>query len=297
MTEELPSRSDLHDFLFFLGERVVDQLDVLVGQLLHLVGALAVLVLGNLVVLLELLERLHAVAADVTHGDAPLLGVFVGDLAEFGTTLLVLAGVGGLFTYLLTVGAGAAGSVVRERQRQTIESLLTIPVPRSMLLWAKWRVNIARGWWWGVPAVIILPLGMLASDSPLTALPTVLYVVILRKTGNVDWHVVGSSYLGLFLVGAQYLAIGILASALTKSQFVALLVTVLIQFGLFVLGIGEYIFDPGLLHDLCAYVSLSGHMEDFSKGIVDSRRLLYDASSAIFCLFLTVRSVDSWRRA
>ena len=73
--------------------------------------------------------------------------------------------------------------------------------------------------------------------------------------------------------------------------------TVLIQFGLFVLGIGEYIFDPGLLHDLCAYVSLSGHMEDFSKGIVDSRRLLYDASSAIFCLFLTVRSVDSWRRA
>jgi ABC-2 type transport system permease protein len=71
---------------------------------------------------------------------------------------------------------------------------------------------------------------------------------------------------------------------------------VLIQFGLFVLGIGEYIFDPGLLHDVCAYVSLAGHMEDFSKGIVDTRRLLYDLSLAGFCLFLTVRVVDSWRR-
>jgi hypothetical protein len=38
-------------------------------------------------------------------------------------------------------------------------------------------------------------------------------------------------------------------------------------------------------------------MEEFSKGIVDSRRLLYDASLAIFCLFLTTRVVDSWRRA
>ena len=42
--------------------------------------------------------------------------------------------------------------------------------------------------------------------------PTLLYVVILRKTGNVDWLVMLSSYLGLFLVGAQYLAIGILAA-------------------------------------------------------------------------------------
>jgi ABC-2 type transport system permease protein len=128
-------------------------------------------------------------------------------------------------------------------------------------------------------------------------LPTLLYVVILRKTGSVDWLVVLSSYLGILLVGAQYLAIGTLSSSLTKSQFVALLVTVLVQFGLFVLGIGEYIFDPGVFHDVCSYVSLAGHMEEFSKGIVDSRRLLYDASLTIFCLFLTTRVVDSWRRA
>jgi len=167
--------------------------------------------------------------------------------------------------------------LAEERRSGTIEALMTAPVGSAGVVLGKY-----------VAALI---------TYVLIWVPTLLYVVILRKTGHVDWWVMLSSYLGLFLVGAQYLAIGTLASALTKSQFVALLVTVLIQFGLFVLGIGEYIFDPGVFHDVCSYVSLAGHMEDFSKGIVDTRRLLYDASLSLVCLFLTVRVVDSWRRA
>jgi ABC-2 type transport system permease protein len=167
--------------------------------------------------------------------------------------------------------------LAEERRSGTIEALMTAPVGSAGVVLGKY-----------VAALI---------TYVLIWVPTLLYVVILRKTGNVDWLVMLSSYLGLFLIGAQYLAIGVLASSLTKSQFVALLVTVMIQFGLFVLGIGEYIFDPGVFHDVCSYVSLAGHMEDFSKGIVDTRRLLYDTSLAVFCLFLTVRVVDSWRRA
>jgi ABC-type transport system involved in multi-copper enzyme maturation permease subunit len=106
---------------------------------------------------------------------ALIVSGFSGTGASAGEKLLVLAGVGGLFTYLLTVGAGAAGSVVRERQRSTIESLLTIPVPRSEILWPKWKVNIRRGWWWGVPGLVVLPLGLLASEAPLTALPAALF--------------------------------------------------------------------------------------------------------------------------
>jgi len=167
--------------------------------------------------------------------------------------------------------------LAEERRSGTIEALMTAPVGAAGVVLGKYAAAL-------VTYVLIW-------------VPTVLYVVILRKTGNVDWLVMLSSYLGLFLVGAQYLAIGILSSSLSKSQFVALLITVLIQFGLFVLGIGEYIFDPGVFHDVCSYVSLAGHMEDFSKGIVDTRRLLYDGTLAVFCLFLTVRVVDSWRRA
>ena len=192
--------------------------------------------------------------------------------AYFGQNSIFL-----LMTLLLVCPALSMRLLAEERRSGTIEALMTAPVGSAGVVLGKY-----------VAALI---------TYVLIWLPTLLYVVILRKTGNVDWLVMLSSYLGLFLVGAQYLAIGVLASSLTKSQFVALLVTVLIQFGLFVLGIGEYIFDPGLFHDVCSYVSLAGHMEDFSKGIVDTRRLLYDTSLAIFCLFLTVRVVDSWRRA
>lgn len=192
--------------------------------------------------------------------------------AYFGQNSIFL-----LITLLLVCPALSMRLLAEERRSGTIEALMTAPVGSLGVVLGKYAASL-------VTYVTIW-------------IPTVLYVVILRKTGNIDWQVVGSSYLGLLLVGAQYLAIGILASALTKSQFVALLVTVLLQFGLFVLGIGEYIFDPGVLRDVCAYVSLAGHMEDFSKGIIDSRRLLYDASVACFCLFLTVRTVDGWRRA
>jgi ABC-2 type transport system permease protein len=76
---------------------------------------------------------------------------------------------------------------------------------------------------------------------------------------------------------------------------VALLLTILFVFGLFVMGVGEYVFQSGLFHDLCAHVSMASQMEDFSKGIVDSRRVVFDLSVVGLCLFLTIRVVDSWR--
>jgi hypothetical protein len=90
--------------------------------------------------------------------------------------LLLTGGGGGLFAYLLVVGTTAAGSVVRERQRQTLESLFTLPVARRAILWPKWQVSASRGWWWGVPAAASLPLAFLVSDTPLAAVPAVLFL-------------------------------------------------------------------------------------------------------------------------
>ena len=98
--------------------------------------------------------------------------------------------------------------------------------------------------------------------------PTVLYVVVLRKTGAVDWHTVGSSYLGLFGVGAAYLALGTLMSSMAKSQLVALLLAIFAEFGLFVLGVGEYVFEPGLLRDVCAHLSMGSQMEEMARGTI-----------------------------
>jgi ABC-2 type transport system permease protein len=176
---------------------------------------------------------------------------------------------------LLVCPALAMRLFAEERRQGTIETLLTAPVSALSVVLGKYSATLCT--------------------YALMWLPTLLYVVILRDTGAVDWGVVGASYLGVFLLGAAYLAVGTLMSAVTQSQLVALLLTTFTLFGLFILGIGERVFDPGLMLDISSHVSVLGQLEDFSKGVIDSRRLVFDASLIWFPLFLCVRVVDGWR--
>jgi ABC-2 type transport system permease protein len=162
-----------------------------------------------------------------------------------------------------------------ERRSGTIETLCTAPLSTTSLVLGKYGATLLT--------------------YALMWAPTLLYVVILRDTGTVDWQVVAASYLGVLLIGASYLAVGALASALSKSQLVAMLLCTLVLFGLFILGIGERVFDPGLLLDLCRHISILSQLEDFAHGIIDLRRVVYDLSLAGFALVLTARVVDSWR--
>jgi len=61
------------------------------------------------------------------------------------------------------------------------------------------------------------------------------------------------------------------------------------------LGIGEYIFEPGLLRDISSHISVLSQMDEMAKGVVDLRRLVFDGSLCLLPLFITVRVVDSWR--
>lgn len=162
-----------------------------------------------------------------------------------------------------------------ERRSGTIESLLTAPVTTSAIVLGKF-------------------LASLTTYAAMWA-PTLLYVVVLRDSGAIDWQVVGTSYLGVMLIGAGYLAIGTWMSAMTESQLVAIVLSALLILGLFVLGIGEFVFEPGILRDVCAHVSVWGQMSELSKGIVDLRRLVFDFSLIAVPLYITVRTVDSWR--
>jgi ABC-2 type transport system permease protein len=179
-------------------------------------------------------------------------------------------------TLLLLCPALSMRLFAEERRSGTIEALLTAPVTPVAVVLGKYLATLCT--------------------YTVIWMPTLLYAVLLRDTGNVDWGALAASYLGVFGIGASYLAIGILMSAMTKSQLMALMLSILVQFGLFVLGIGEYIFDPGPLRDLSAYVSVAGQMEEFSKGIVDVRRLVFDGSLTMLALCMTTRVVDSWRQ-
>jgi len=163
-----------------------------------------------------------------------------------------------------------------ERRTGTIETLMTAPVSTPAVVLGKYL------------AALTVYIVMWA--------PTVVYLVILRRTGVVDWHVAAASYLGVLLVGAGYLSIGTLMSAITRSQFLALLGTAFVLLVLFILGVGEFVTAAGTtLHDVCAHVSVWAQMNDFASGIVDTRRLVYDATLILLPLFVTVRTVDAWR--
>jgi len=180
-----------------------------------------------------------------------------------------------LMTLLLMCPALSMRSFAEEQRSGTIEPLLTAPVRASAIVLGKYLATF--------------------TTYLLMWSPTLVYPVILRETGVVDPWVVASSYLGLSLLGAAYLAIGTLMSALTQSQLAALMLSVLLQFGIFVLGVGEFIFEPGPLHAICSHVSMLSHMEEFSKGIVDLRRVVFDLSLVVLALFVTTEVVDSWR--
>jgi ABC-2 type transport system permease protein len=163
-----------------------------------------------------------------------------------------------------------------ERRSGTIEALLTAPVGTSGVVLAKYA------------AALVTYAAMWA--------PTLLYVVIIAKTGDVDWRVVGASYLGVLSIGAGLLALGTMTSALAQSQIMAAVLSAMAILFLFMVGIGgEFVADAGAVHDACSYVSVWTQMSDFSLGIVDLRRLVFDATLVIVPLFITTRAVDSWR--
>ena len=190
--------------------------------------------------------------------------------AFFGNTVLLY------LILFLFVPALTMRLFAEERRSGTIETLMTAPV-------SSWAVVLAK-----YLAVLTMYVVMWA--------PTSLYLVILQRTGEIDARVAASAYLGVLLVGAGYLAIGLLMSAITKSQFLALILTGLVILGLFILGVGEFITREGtLMHDVCSYVSVWAHMNDFALGIVDSRRVVFYGSMTLLPLFVTTRAVDAWR--
>jgi len=134
-------------------------------------------------------------------------------------------------------------------------------------------------------------------------LPTLLYLPVLV---NFDWTAwqpridalpVLTTYLGLFFAGGMLMAIGLLVSSLVKSQIVAALVALLISLGLIVPAFIRTGYEPSSLRALLIkYASVPEHFRnDFCRGIVDTRHLALYITATVFCLFLTVRSLEARR--
>ena len=162
-----------------------------------------------------------------------------------------------------------------ERKTGTIESLLTAPVTPAAVVLGKYV------------ATFLVYVAMWT--------PTVLYMVILSSYGEIDWRLVATGYSGAMLVGAAYLAIGALASALTTSQLAAAVASTGFILAFFVMGFAAGAVGEGSTRTMLEHIAVSSLVNDFSRGLVDSRRLVFWLSFAAVPLYATVRIVESWR--
>jgi ABC-2 type transport system permease protein len=163
-----------------------------------------------------------------------------------------------------------------EKKSGTMELLLTYPVRDGEVLAGKF---LAAG------ALYVILLGL-----------TLVYPGLVAYFTRVEWGPILTGYLGLVLTGATFLAVGVLISSLTENQIVAGFGTFGVLLGLWIIGWGAE-FAGGNLRAVLQYLSITEHMDTFSRGLIDTRDLVYYGSAIALALFLTLRSLDSkrWR--
>jgi ABC-2 type transport system permease protein len=161
-----------------------------------------------------------------------------------------------------------------EKRSGTIELLMTSPVRDLEIVLGKWL------------AALVLYLSILGISG--------INIAILYTFGHPDPKPILVGYLGLLLQGGCLLAIGIFISTMTKNQIIAGGATFAVCLMLWVLDwVSAY--DQSAWAKVVSYLSVVTHFEPFSKGVIDSKDVIFYLSMIFFGLFLTTRSVESLR--
>lgn len=163
-----------------------------------------------------------------------------------------------------------------EKRSGTIELLLTSPLTDMQIILGKF-------------------FGALTLYATML-LVTLMYVGTLFFFGSPEWKPIVTAYLGLLLMGGCFISVGLLISSLTRNQIVAGMLT----FGVFLLlWVIDWIgaFAGPAVEPIVNYLSITQHFDDFAKGVLDTKHVVYYVSFMTFGLFLTAKSVDSerWR--
>jgi ABC-2 type transport system permease protein len=123
---------------------------------------------------------------------------------------------------------------------------------------------------------------------------TVIHIGALFWYGEPEWAPVLSGYLGLLLMGGSFISIGLAISSMTKNQIVAGVATFAVLLFFWVINwLGEA--AGPTTQSVLAYLSILDHLDDFSKGVIDTTHLTYYASFITIGLFLTAKSMDMAR--
>ena len=177
---------------------------------------------------------------------------------------------------LLTIPLLTMRLFAEEKKRQTDELLYTSPISVSQIIIGKYAASLF------VLLVMLLLTGILS--------------IITFAYGNPEFIPILNGYLGLFLMGAAFIAVGIFFSSLTENQVVAAMLTfgALLLFWILNWAAGS---ASGMWKDVLNYLSFFQHFDDLTQGILDTTDIVYYASFCFFGLFLTHSVIQSrrWR--
>jgi gliding motility-associated transport system permease protein len=204
-------------------------------------------------------------------------GFFVGSFWEVDR-----ASMEELFKYLpllmsiFVIPAVTMRSLAAEKGSGTLELLITLPVRDSEVILGKYLAACTM-------VLILLAL-------------TLLYPIAMFKQpwhlGQLDWGPVWSGYLGCTLFSLAGVAIGMMLSSLTESDVIAFFLTTGVLFVLYAVGWIVAVM-PGAIGDAIGFVSFQTRYEQFARGLIDTRAVLYFLSVAIVCLLVSFRSLES----
>ena len=161
-----------------------------------------------------------------------------------------------------------------EKRSGTIELLLTSPLTDFEIIMGKFL------------GAMSLYVAMLAV--------TLIHIGLLFMASKPEWIPILTTYLGLILMGGCFIAVGLLISSLTKNQIVAVMVTFTVFLMLWVINWIASFTGP-TAQQVLNYLSITDHLDDFTRGIIDTKHVVYYVSFIVFGLFLTARAVDTER--
>ncbi len=176
--------------------------------------------------------------------------------------------------FLIVAPALTMRLLAEERQRGTIEMLMTSPVSDRDIVLGKY-----------LSCLMYLAFLMLL---------TAIYPITLAWLGKPDWMTILTGYLGIYLLGASFMAVGLLTSSWTNNQVIAAVATFAISLLIWLLpSAGAIVGQP--LGQVFEYLSLLQHQENLLRGVIDSSDVIYYLSFIVGSLFLTIRSVEVYR--
>ena len=176
---------------------------------------------------------------------------------------------------LLLIPAITMRSFSEEFRGGTFEILQTKPLTHGQIIGGKYLASL----------IIVM----------LAILPTLIYVFTIKvlSTGGIDMGGIAGSYIGLFLLAAVFTAIGICCSSFTNNAVVAFLLSAFACFTIFS-AFSAISRIPALQSGADYYIGMLGideHYKSISRGVLDTRDLIYFLTTVIFFLLITARNL------